>query len=112
MKTNYVFIDYENVQVEDISKLKGEQFRVKVFLGPSQTKLSVELVMAMQALGERAEYIRSQSSGRNALDFLIAFHLGVTSIADQKAFFHIVSQDTGFDPLIQHLKSQIGRAHV
>ena len=51
MRTNYVLIDYENVQVKSLALLKGVQFQVRVFLGPNNKKLPVELVLAMQALG-------------------------------------------------------------
>ena len=72
MKTNYVLVDYENIQVKSLTLLKDECFRVRVFLGPNNTKLPIELVLAMQDLGERAEYIVLETSGRNALDFHIA----------------------------------------
>lgn len=106
MKKNYVLIDYENVQVQSLALLKGEQFSVRVFLGPNNTKLPVELVVAMQELGSRAEYIVLETSGSNALDFHIAYYLGVLAAADPDGFFHIISKDTGFDPLIRHLRSR------
>jgi PIN domain len=40
------------------------------------------------------------------LDFHIAYYVGLLSAQDSSAFFHIVSRDTGFDPLIKHLKSR------
>lgn len=104
MKTNYVLVDYENVQIKSLALLKDEHFHVRVFLGPNNTKLPVELVIAMQELGERAEYIILETSGRNALDFHIAYYLGALAAKDSLGFFHIISRDTGFDPLIQHLK--------
>lgn len=106
MKTNYVLIDYENVQVKSLALLKDEQFHVRVFLGPNNTKLPVEFVLAMQELGDRAEYIVLETSGTNALDFHIAYHLGVLVATDPLGFFHIISKDTGFDPLIKHLKTK------
>ena len=106
MKTNYVLVDYENVQVKSLTLLKDECFQVRVFLGPNNTRLPIELVLAMQELGERAEYIVLETSGRNALDFHIAYYLGVLASAEPLEFFHIISKDTGFDPLIQHLKSK------
>lgn len=106
MKINYVLIDYENVQVKSLALLKGEQFRVRVFLGPNNTKIPVELVLAMQGLGDRGEYIVLETPGVNALDFHIAYYLGVLSTADPSGFFHVISKDTGFDPLIKHLKSR------
>lgn len=99
-----MLIDYENVQVKSLALLKGDHFRVKVFLGPKNSKLPIDFVLAMQELGERAEYIVLETPGPNALDFHIAYYLGVLAAADPAGFFHIISKDTGFDPLIQHLK--------
>lgn len=106
MRTNYVLIDFENVQVKSIALLEGDHFRVKVFLGPKNTKLPAELVIAVQKLGDKAEYITLETSGANALDFHIAYYLGILSSTDPTAYFHIISKDTGFDPLLQHLKTK------
>lgn len=106
MKINYVLIDYENVQVKSLTLLNGDQFRVRVFLGKSNTKIHSKLAIAMQKLGNRAEYIMLESSGSNALDFHIAYYLGVLAAADPGAMFHIISKDTGFDPLVKHLNSR------
>ncbi|MEQ1815056.1 MAG: PIN domain-containing protein [Nitrosomonas sp.] len=105
MKKNYILIDYENVQTKSLALLKGEQFRVRIFLGPNNTKLPVELVLAMHELGERADYVILETPGVNALDFHIAYYLGILAANDPSGFFHIVSKDTGFDPLIKHMKA-------
>ena len=106
MKINYVLIDYENVQPKNLASLAEEHFRVKVFVGANQAKVPIELAEAMQALGERAEYVRISGNGSNALDFHIAYYIGRIAATEPKAFFHIISRDTGFDPLIAHLKSK------
>lgn len=106
LKTNYVLIDYENVQPKNLSLLAGEHFRVKLFVGQSLSKLPFDLATAMQSLGNRGEYIRISGNGPNALDFHIAYYIGRISTADPDVFFHIISKDTGFDPLITHLKDQ------
>ena len=106
MRTNHVLIDFENVHVKSLELLKGEHFRVMVFLGPKNTKLPVDLVLAMQTFGTRGEYVMLESPGANALDFHVAFHLGRLAAEDPSGFFHIISKDTGFDPLIQHLKAR------
>ena len=106
MKTNYILIDYENVQPADLSLLRDGSFKVKVFLGANQAKIPVALAAQMQALGDGAEYVVLSSSGSNALDFHIAYYIGHLSAHDQGAFFHVISNDTGFDPLIKHLKSK------
>jgi len=106
VKTNYVLIDYENVQVTSLALLNGEHFRLWVFLGPDNTKLEVPLVLAIQELRERAVYVTLKTRGKNALDFHIAYYLGALAKADPTVFFHIISKDTGFDPLIQHLRTK------
>jgi hypothetical protein len=106
MRTNYVLIDYENVQPSSLAGLDAEHFRVLVFVGASQNKLTFDTAAAVQKLGARAEYIKIAGNGSNALDFHIAFHMGRIAAEDPTAFFHIISRDTGFDPLIQHMKER------
>jgi PIN domain len=106
MRTNYILIDYENVQPSSLAGLDAEHFRVIVFVGASQSKLTYQTAAALQRLGPRAEYVKIAGNGSNALDFHIAFHIGHLAAQDSTAFFHIISKDTGFDPLIQHLKER------
>jgi len=106
MPTNYVLIDFENVQVKSLALLQGEHFRVKVFLGPKNNKLPVELVLAMQQLGDRADYIVLEVSSANALDFHITYYLGKLVAVDPTGVFHIISKDKGFDLLIKHLNTR------
>jgi hypothetical protein len=106
VRTNYVFVDYENVQVESLALLTAEHFRVRIFLGANNTKLPVSLFLSMQELGQRVELVILEASGKNALDFHIAYYLGAEAAKDPTAFFHIISKDSGFDPLINHLKTK------
>ena len=106
MKTNYVLIDFENVQPKNLAILKGKEFKVMLFVGANQTKVSFELASAMQSLGTSAQYIKIDGNGPNTLDFHIAFYIGQISTTDKDCFFHIISKDKGFDPLIKHLKSK------
>ena len=106
MRINYVLIDFENVQPESIAALEQSHYRVLVFVGATQAKLPFEVVSSIQRMGDRARYIRMSGSGPNALDFHIAFYIGELASADPTAFFHIISKDTGFDPLIRHLKER------
>ncbi|WP_152052510.1 PIN domain-containing protein [Tautonia marina] len=105
MRRNYVLIDYENVQPESLKGLDAEHFRVLLFVGATQTKVSYEIAEGMQRLGSRAQYVKMAGKGSNALDFHIAFYIGYLAANDPTAFFHIISKDTGFDPLVQHLKT-------
>jgi hypothetical protein len=105
-RTNYVLIDYESVQPSQLELLNRDGFVAYVFVGKAQTKLSFETVSAIQDLGERAKYVKISGVGPNALDFHIAFYIGQISATDPEAFFHIISKDKGFDPLIEHLREQ------
>ncbi|WP_309398835.1 PIN domain-containing protein [Cerasicoccus maritimus] len=105
MKTNYILIDFENVQPDAFDCANDLPIKVIVFIGESQKKISLELAAKLQALGERAEYVRISGSGQNALDFHLAYWIGRLAERDSNAYFHIVSKDKGFDPLIKHLKS-------
>lgn len=106
IRTNYVLIDFENVQPGSLAPLARDHFKLLVFVGASQSRLPFELAASLQQLGARAEYIKIAGNGSNALDFHIAYYLGQLVEKDATAYFHIISRDTGFDPLIQHLKSK------
>lgn len=106
MKTNYVLVDYENVQPSALALLEGEHFKVFVFVGSNQTKVGFEAAAALQRMGRQAEYIKIVGNGSNALDFHIAYFIGQLAAADPAGYFHIISKDTGFDPLIRYLKTQ------
>ena len=103
VRTNFVLVDFENVQPKDIGLLKDGPFKVKVYLGPNQSKIPISLAAALQSLGENAEYIVLETAGNNALDFHIAYYIGVLSALEPNAFFHIISKDSGFDPLLKYL---------
>ena len=39
LKTNFILIDFENVQPKDLVQLQGHSFKIKVFYGAHQTKI-------------------------------------------------------------------------
>lgn len=106
MRTNYVLIDYENVQPVALSVLGKEHFKVIVFVGASQSKVAFDVAAQLQRLGPSASYVKIAGNGPNALDFHIAYYIGQLAAAEPDAYFHIISKDNGFDPLITHLKSK------
>lgn len=106
MRTNFVLIDSENVRPEYIEKLKHEHFRVLVFIGANLKRLDFAIVNAVQSLGSNGSYVQISSHGPSALDFHIAYYIGKLAAAHPDAYFHIISKDKGFDPLIKHLKNQ------
>ena len=106
MRTNFVLIDSENVKPEHIERLKHEHFRVVVFVGSNLKRLDFPIVNKLQSLGSNASYVQISSHGPGALDFHIAYYIGKLSAAHPDAYFHIISKDKGFDPLIKHLKDE------
>lgn len=107
-RTNYVLVDFENVQLQpdSLKLLAREHFRLLIFVGANQGKISTDMVVLVQTLGSNAEYIKMSGNGPNALDFHIAYYLGRLAEKEPTAFFHILSKDTGFDPLIRHLREK------
>ena len=106
MATNYVLIDFENVQPRNLELLTKHPFKVFVFVGANQTKVSFDLADSMQLLGNNAQYIKISGNGQNALDFHVAYYIGELAAKDPDAYFHIISKDKGFDPLIKHLSDR------
>ena len=103
MTSHFILVDFENVQPRNLGTLKDGQYKVRVFLGASQTKITLELAQALQAFGPDAKYVQISGNGSNALDFHVAFYVGRLSALHPEASFTIVSRDTGFDPLMKHL---------
>jgi hypothetical protein len=105
-RTNYIFVDHENVSLADTDALNQEHIRLLVFVGANQKRIDIDAVEAIQKLGQRAQYVRISANGANALDFHIAFYVGRLAQQDERGYFHIISKDKGYDPLIAHLKDQ------
>lgn len=105
MNEQVVLVDFENVQKLDLARLPTHA-RIRIFVGAQQAKLPTALVLQAQALGLAIEWIRIEGNGPNALDFHIACHLGEGLARTPQAEFVIVSRDTGFDPLLRHLKAR------
>jgi len=106
VSTQYVLIDFENVQPRNLEILAKHPFNVYVFVGANQTKVSFDLAQSMQLLGANAKYIKISGNGQNALDFHIAYYIGVLAASDPKALYHVITKDKGFDPLIKHLRGK------
>ena len=101
-----VLVDFESVQDIDFSQLAGS--RLVVFAGEVQRKVPIEVAMGLQALGERARWVRSSGVGPNALDFHIAFEIGRMVEKDEKGPVFVLSRDRGFDPLLTWLGAELG----
>jgi hypothetical protein len=108
---NHVFVDFENVHEVDLAIIGTKAVSFTLLLGARQTKLDAELVEKLLEHAASVHLVRLTTSGRNALDFALAYYLGRAAMADPTGYFHIVSKDTGFDPLVEHLRSRHINAH-
>jgi len=106
LKTEFVLIDFENTQPKDVTSLNGGRYKIKVFLGAQQARVPLSIARALQALGADAEYIQINGNGNNAVDFHIAYYIGRLAATTPDAQFHVISGDTGFDPLLKHLEER------
>ncbi|MDR2189333.1 MAG: hypothetical protein LBE62_15010 [Azonexus sp.] len=99
-----LLVDFENIQELDyLKKLRNTDFEVRVFLGQHQAKLPSSLVRQAQPFGTRLQWIQMEGNGKNALDFHIAYSVGLLVAEDRKRRIYVLSKDTGFDPLITYL---------
>jgi hypothetical protein len=108
MATNYVLVDFENVQPDSLEALASGAFRVKVFVGAQQAKgrVTFEFSESMQKLGSHAEYVRIARQGNNAVDMHIAYYVGRLHEKEPHASVFIISRDTDFDPLMEYLQAK------
>lgn len=109
MKTNFVLVDFENVQPKNIDELNGRSCKIKIFAGASQSKVPLALASSLRVLGADAEYIQIDGNGKNALDFHIAYYIGRLAAQNSDASFYVISKDAGFDPLIKRI---VGRGRT
>jgi hypothetical protein len=107
---NHVFVDFENVHEIDLAIIGSKAVSFTLLLGSRQTKLDVSLVEKLLEHAASVQWVRLTSAGKDALDFTLAYYVGRAVAADPTGYFHIVSKDTGYDPLIEHLRSKHVRA--
>ena len=105
----YILLDLENLvpSAEDIHRLMPE-CKILCF-SKALDKISVALAQALQNDG-RCEFVLTNATGKNALDFHIAFYLGALSHTHPECAAYVVSKDTGYDSLIQWINQHTGIA--
>lgn len=98
-----LYIDYENVQRVDLKGLDQRDLKVWLFTGVAQSKIPIDLAKSIQSLGDKLHWITIDGNGPNALDFHIAYYLGVHAAQNTRDEHFLLSKDKGFDPLISHV---------
>src|SRR5664280_2575879 len=102
--SHHVFVDFENIQAIDLGAIGERSVEVTLLLGKTQKRLEVGLVQQIRQHAAQVRLIEMNASGRNALDFALAYYLGMAAADDPAGSFHIISRDKDFDPLIAHLR--------
>jgi hypothetical protein len=97
-------VDYENVPRIDLSDL-DERYRAIVFVGAAQKPPRAASNRDTAHRFRRVEFQKIARSGKNAVDFHIAFHLGRIFETAKNTHCFIVSRDKGFDALVEFLNS-------
>jgi len=99
-----LLVDYENVPRIDLSIL-DERYEAIVFVGAGQNPPRATKNRDTAHRFKRVHFHKIAGSGKNALDFHIAFHLGRTFETSRETICIVLSRDKGFDPLLLHLNS-------
>ena len=105
MSEQVLLVDYENVGRVDLRAIPAD-VRVAFFFGASQRTVPTAFFKSALQLRERFVPIDIEGRGKNALDFHIAFYLGEYLTTAPQTRCVILSNDKGFDPLIQHLRGR------
>ena len=99
----WAFIDYENVGSLGKVDLSGYE-RVIVFLGARQPRLDFTDTKYDKPIN--LVVVQVKDSQANNLDFHLAYYLGkFDAQAERAVAFEVISNDTGFSPLIAHIKT-------
>jgi hypothetical protein len=99
-----ILIDHENVANFDLDEIPPDA-SVRLFLGAGPGSFKKDWVSKALKRGG-IETINIDGTGRNALDFHIAFYLGELLAQTRETSCVVFSKDKGFAPLVKHLKAR------
>jgi hypothetical protein len=98
-------IDHENLSKVDLKQIPTGA-RAMLFLGANDASVKRTLFTGAVKLGERLKLVEIDGSGKNALDFHIAFYLGEILSRAPGTKCVVLSKDKGFAPLVKHLSAR------
>ncbi|MDO8540530.1 MAG: PIN domain-containing protein [Opitutaceae bacterium] len=102
---HHVFVDLENVPTVDLGLISDKPVHVTLVIGEKQKRLDLRLVRQIHQHAAKVTLIEVGASGHNALDLVLACHLGQTVVQHPGGQFLIVSKDKDFNPLVAHLRT-------
>lgn len=101
----HLLIDWENVQPrgEELRTLVPEGTDVWLFHGPKQ-KVDASSHLLAYGASKVTLISRSDVAKKNALDFQLSYYMGYISARQPQGRFVVVSNDTGYDPMLAHAR--------
>jgi ribosomal protein S27AE len=102
MTKRLLLVDLENVHKIDLSLL-DESYRAIIYVGAKQNPPKAASKKATAHRFQRVDFQKIEGTGKNALDFHIAFQLGRIIETEPETECIVLSADKGFDPLLSHL---------
>ena len=105
MTETVYLIDHENLSKVDLTQVPVGAGAM-LFLGANDASVKRTLFTGAVKLGERLKLVEIEGSGKNALDFHIAFYLGEILARSPSAKCVVLSKDKGFEPLMKHLSAR------
>lgn len=101
-------IDYENVHEGGLSGVKDlpEGDKVIVFYGDKIKSISFDVHIQMMNSKAVVEFIETHKTAKNYLDFQLGTYLGFLVGSGSRDDFVIVSNDTGFDSVVDFWKDR------
>lgn len=103
--SSHLLIDWENVQPSAayIASSIPVVTDVWLFHGPHQ---KIDQAPYKQQFGaNHVTLVPRTGSGKNALDFQLSYYLGYISARHPQARFIVLSNDQGYDPMLEHAKA-------
>lgn len=109
----HLIIDFEKVQPADLDCLDADSVHVWLFLGSEQQEtLPLRLVESLCRFGKKVHFIHVHNNAPSALDFYLSFYLGKIIDHDRDAIIGILSQDSGYDVLVEHVQQSLQAKHI
>uniref|UniRef100_UPI00273A23F9 PIN domain-containing protein n=1 Tax=Stenotrophomonas sp. YIM B06876 TaxID=3060211 RepID=UPI00273A23F9 len=99
----HLLVDWENVQPrgEQLQALAPRGTDVWLFHNPQQ-----RIDKTWHAdYGERVTPVPIARPGKNALDFHLSYYMGYISARQPDATFMVISNDKGYDPMLEHARN-------
>lgn len=103
MPGKHVLLDHENVQPteDELRAMVPDATQVWVFHGPQQRQVKQRFA----SFGAVVTTVPISRTGKNALDFHLAFYMGFIASRNRASAVVVVANDKGYEPVLAHAKT-------